>query len=266
MTKQQHQKKKCRKKSKPGRRSNTPFAYKRIVVKISGEAMGGVDKQGDSKLGIDYKATKHIAKDLKRVHDGGVEVAVVVGGGNQIRGEEAAKEGMDRAQADYMGMLGTVINGLALQDALEQLGCDVRVMSAVDVPSAVEPYIRRRAIRHLEKRRIVIFVGGIGNPFFSTDSTVVQRAVELNADLAIAAKNGVDGVYTGDPKTDPTAYKLDRVSLKKALRKGYKVMDPTAFAQALAQKLTILVIDGNERGELIRALRKAKGVGTIVYP
>ena len=235
--------------------------YRRVLLKVSGEAL-----MGEREYGLCTDTVAAIATDVGDVVAMGVEVCLVIGGGNIFRGVSGAASGMDRAQADYMGMLGTVINGLALQDALEQLGCVVRVMSAVDVPSAVEPYIRRRAMRHLEKRRIVIFVGGIGNPFFSTDSTVVQRAVELNADLAIAAKNGVDGVYTGDPKTDPTAYKLDRVSLQKALRKGYKVMDPTAFAQALAQKLTILVIDGNERGELIRALRKKKGVGTIVYP
>jgi len=249
-----------------GPKGGKPLAYERVVTKVSGEACGGVDKNGNSKLGLDHKAIARIAEDIKKAHDEGVEIAVVPGGGNFVRGKETAKRGVDRAQADTMGMLGTVINGLALQDALEKLGCVVRVMSAVDIPSAVEPYIRRRAMRHLEKGRIVIFVGGIGAPFFSTDSTVVQRAVEIGADLAIAAKNGVDGVYTGDPKTDKSARKLNRVSLSKALRKDYKVMDSTAFAQALAQDLTILVIDGNKPGELIKALRKKKGVGTIVHP
>lgn len=242
-------------------KSKKPFKYNRVVVKISGEACGG--KSGS---GINLKVMRKIARDIAKVHRSGVQVAVVLGGGNLWRGAEAAQAGMDRVQADKIGMLATVMNGLALQDILEQMGCQTRTMTAVEIPSMAEPYIQRRAIRHLEKGRIVIFVGGIGNPMFSTDTTVVQRAIEIDANIGAVGKNGTDGVYTGPPKTDPSARKLDNVSLEDALIKGYEVMDSTAFAQANAHKLTLVIYDGNKAGELLRVLRGVKRVGTIVHP
>lgn len=232
---------------------------KRIVLKLSGEGLGG--KKGKD---LKIKVLKRIAKEVRQLTEADVEVAIVVGGGNFWRGAQGSHKGMDRAQADYMGMLATLMNALALQDALEHEKCETRVMSALRVDPVAEPYIRRRAIRHLEKGRVVIFACGIGNPYFSTDTTLVQRAIELNADAAYAAKNGTEGVYDKDPNQHKDAKLLKTVSIRRALHKGLGVMDATAFAQAGENGLAIVVFNSNEKGELWRALNGK--AGTLVHP
>ncbi|HEU4699846.1 MAG TPA: UMP kinase [Gemmatimonadales bacterium] len=233
------------------------LAYPRALLKISGEALAG-DKGG----GLDYQVVESLAEEIKQVHAMGVHLALVVGGGNIIRGATASRQGLDRVAADYMGMLATVINALALQDVLEKLGVDTRVMTAIRMESLAEPYIRRRAMRHLEKGRLIIFAGGTGNPFFSTDTAAVLRALEMEADVILKATN-VDGIYTADPRKDPDAQFIAELTFQEAIVKGYAVMDANAFGLCQANKLPIVVFNINEPGSVSRVLRGER-VGTIV--
>jgi uridylate kinase len=231
--------------------------FRRILLKLSGEAL-----MGDREYGIDVAVVRSLVAEIAAVQAGGVDVAVVVGAGNFYRGMAAAAEGMDRATADYAGMLATLLNALALQDALERVGADTRVMSALVVSEAAEPYIRRRAIRHLEKRRVVIFAAGTGNPYFTTDTAAALRALEIGADAILMAKNGVKGVYDGDPRTDPGAAFLPRLTHLEAIERGLKVMDTTALSLCMDNKLTIHVFelaDGN-----IARVVAGEDVGTII--
>ena len=234
-----------------------PLAYTRALLKISGEALAG-----DKGFGLDYQVVEAFAAEIKAVHALGVHLALVVGGGNIIRGTTASREGLDRVSADYMGMLGTVINALALQDVLEKIGVDTRVMTAIRMESVAEPYIRRRAIRHLEKGRLIIFAAGTGNPFFSTDTAGVLRALEVDAQVILKATN-VDGVYTGDPRTDPTATFIPELTFQEAIVKNYAVMDANAFGLCKANQLPIVVFNLNQPGAITRVLRGER-VGTIV--
>ncbi|MCX7661964.1 MAG: UMP kinase [Candidatus Omnitrophica bacterium] len=234
--------------------------YKRIVLKLSGEAL-----QGKSSHGIDSEVLFSIAKQIKEVKDQGVEVAVVLGGGNIFRGQEnTASRGLnlDRAVADYMGMLATVINGLALQDTLEKLGLPTRVMSAIEMQKIAEPYIRRRAIRHLEKGRVVIFVAGTGNPFFTTDTAAVLRANEINAEAILKATK-VDGIYSSDPLKTKNAKKFTHLSYLDMIKKGLRVMDTTAVSLCMENKLPIIVFNINKEGNIKRVVWGER-IGTIV--
>jgi len=233
------------------------LAYTRALLKISGEALAG-----DKGFGLDYHMVEAFAEEIKAVHALGVHLSLVVGGGNIIRGTAASREGLDRVSADYMGMLGTVINALALQDVLEKIGVDTRVMTAIRMESVAEPYIRRRAIRHLEKGRLIIFAAGTGNPFFSTDTAGVLRALEVEAQVILKATN-VDGVYTGDPRTDPTASFIPELTFQEAIVKNYAVMDANAFGLCKANQLPIVVFNINQPGAITRVLRGER-VGTIV--
>jgi uridylate kinase len=234
-----------------------PGAFKRILLKLSGEAL-----MGDRDYGIDVAVVRDLASEIAQVQSGGVEVAIVVGAGNFYRGLAAAAEGMERATADYAGMLATLLNALALQDALERQGAMTRVQSALSVAEVAEPYIRRRAVRHLEKGRIVIFGAGTGNPFFTTDTAASLRALEIGADAILMAKNGVDGVYDGDPRTDPDAVFLPRLTHLEAIERGLKVMDTTALSLCMDNKVTIHVFelaDGN-----IARVVAGEDVGTVI--
>ncbi len=232
--------------------------YKRILLKISGEAL-----KGTTGYGIDPKTVKNIAQQIKDVKEQGIEVGIVVGGGNIFRGKTAEGLGMDRTQADHMGMLATVMNGLAIQDALEGIGVKTRVMSAIQVQQVAEPYIRRRALRHLEKDRVVIFVGGIGSPYFSTDTTSILRAAEINADVVLMAKNGVDGVYDKDPRKYTDAVLFDSLSFSKILELGLEVMDSTAASLCRDNKMTVLVFNMNEEGNILKAAC-GNSIGTVI--
>ena len=229
----------------------------RILLKLSGEALMG---EGD--YGIDPGMLKRIAKEIREVSQLGVQVAVVIGGGNIFRGAGLARAGMDRVTGDHMGMLATVINSLAMQDALESLGCHVRVMSAVRINEVCEEYIRRRAVRHLEKNRITIFAAGTGNPFFTTDSAASLRAIEIDADLLLKATK-VDGIYTADPKKNPAAKKYDYLKFEKVLTDGLGVMDATAIVMCRENNLPLRVFDLTVPGELLRIVR-GENVGTLV--
>jgi uridylate kinase len=233
------------------------LAYTRALLKISGEALAG-----DKGFGLDYQVVEAFAEEIKAVHALGVHLALVVGGGNIIRGTTASREGLDRVSADYMGMLGTVINALALQDVCEKIGIDTRVMTAIRMESVAEPYIKRRAIRHLEKGRLIIFAAGTGNPFFSTDTAGVLRALEIEAQVFLKATN-VDGIYTGDPRTDPTATFIPELTFQEAIVKNYAVMDANAFGLCKANHLPIVVFNINQPGAITRVLRGER-VGTIV--
>ena len=233
------------------------LAYRRALLKLSGEALAG-GKGG----GLDYQVVEALAEEIKKVHALGVHLGVVVGGGNIIRGAMASREGLDRVSADYMGMLATVINALALQNVLEGLGVETRVMTAIRMESLAEPYIRRRMMRHFEKGRLVIFAGGTGNPYFSTDTAAVLRALEMEAEVVLKATN-VDGVYTADPRTDPAATLLPELTFQDALVNGYEVMDRSAFGLCQTNKLPIVVFNMNLAGNLDRVLQGA-AVGTIV--
>jgi len=233
------------------------LAYKRILLKISGEALAGGQQYGLSTEVIDF-----VAGEVKAVHALGVQIAMVVGGGNIFRGVEGSARGMDRASADYMGMLATVINGLALQAGLEKVGVDTRVQSAIEMRAVAEPFIRRRALRHLEKGRVVIFAGGTGNPYFTTDTTAALRAMEIGADVVVKATK-VDGVYTADPKTDPTATKFDELTYIEVLSRRLKVMDSTAISLCMDNRFPIVVFNLHERGRL-RQLVCGERVGTLV--
>jgi len=234
------------------------LAYTRALLKISGEALGG-----EKGSGLDFHVVEAFAEEIKAVHALGVHLALVVGGGNIIRGATASREGLDRVSADYMGMLATVINALALQDVLEKIGVDTRVMTAVRMESVAEPYIRRRAIRHLEKGRLVIFAAGTGNPFFSTDTAGVLRALEMEAEVILKATN-VDGVFTGDPRTDPSATLIRRLTYQDAIVKNYAVMDANAFGLCKANQLPIVVFNINQPGAIKRVLEGDPDIGTIV--
>lgn len=232
--------------------------YKRILLKLSGEAL-----MGGGQFGIDGEILKMVAQQIKEVKKSGVEVAIVVGGGNIWRGADAAAEGMDRAAADYAGMLATVINALALQDALEKEGLVSRTQSAIPIQAVAEPYIRLRAISHLEKGRVVIFAAGTGNPYMTTDTAAALRAIEIRAEVLLMAKNKVDGVYTADPKKDPTAKKFDHLNHREALNLGLQVMDATAFSLCLENNLPIVVFDLHAPNSIQRAVAKEL-IGTLV--
>ncbi|HEY8435539.1 MAG TPA: UMP kinase [Haloplasmataceae bacterium] len=227
-------------------------------MKLSGEALAG-----PKKCGIDPITVKKVAKEIADAYELGVEIGIIVGGGNIWRGKEASEMGMERASADYMGMLATVMNALALQNALEQLGIETRAMTSISMEAVAEPYIRRRAIRHLEKGRIVIFGGGTGNPYFSTDTTAALRAAEIGACAILMAKNGVDGVYTADPKTDETATKYDELSFLELVTKDLKVMDATAATLCMDNNIDIIVFDMNVPGNIKLAM-SGKKIGTKV--
>lgn len=229
---------------------------RRVLLKLSGEAFGA------GSLGVNPDVVSAIAREIAEAAKS-VEIAVVVGGGNFFRGAELSSRGIDRARADYMGMLGTVMNALALQDFLEQAGAAPRVQSAITMSQVAEPYLPLRAIRHLEKGRVVIFGAGAGLPFFSTDTVSAQRALEIHADEVLVAKNGVDGVYTADPKTDPTAVKLDSVTFRDALKKGLKVVDSTAFSLCMDNKMPMRIFGMEPAGNITKALLGEK-IGTLV--
>ncbi len=232
--------------------------YKRVLLKISGEALAG--SQG---FGIDPITVQDIAHQIKDAQDLGVEVAVVCGGGNIWRGKTGADMGMERASADYMGMLATVMNGLALQNALESIGANTRLLSAIDMKEIAEPYIRRRAVRHLEKGRIVIFSAGTGSPYFTTDTTAALRAAEIHADVILMAKNGVDGVYSADPKLDPKAVKFDHLTYLDVLNKDLKIMDQTAITLCKDNDIDLCVFNMQEKGNIAKAC-KQEVKGTII--
>lgn len=231
--------------------------YKRILLKLSGEAL-----MGEQKGGIDPIVVTMVANQVKAIRELGIEVGLVIGGGNIFRGVAGATKGMDRVTGDHMGMLATMINALALQDALEQKGIQTRVLSGIEMPKISESYIRRRAVRHLEKGRVVIFGAGTGNPYFSTDTAAALRANEIAAEVVMKATN-VDGVYTADPRTDPTATKYDRVSYQEVLERGLKVMDAAAIALCMENKLPILIFDMNKPGNLLAAVN-GDVIGTLV--
>ena len=231
--------------------------YKRILLKLSGEAL-----MGTKQYGIDAQRLSEYAEEIKEVVDKGIEVAIVIGGGNIFRGLAGASNGMDRVQADHMGMLATVINGLALQSALELQGVQTRLQSAIKINEVAEPFIRRRAMRHLEKGRGVIFGGGTGNPYFTTDSAAVLRAIEIEADVILKGTR-VDGIYTSDPEKDKTATKFDTITFKDVLTKGLKVMDTTAFTLSQENELPIVVFDMNKKGNLMK-LVSGENIGTVV--
>ena len=233
------------------------YRFRRVLLKLSGEAL-----MGDVDYGIDPKVLDSLAKQLKGVRDHGVEVAIVVGGGNIFRGIAASASGMDRAQADYIGMLATVMNSLALQEALERNGVFTRVMSAIEMQAVAEPYIRRRAMRHLEKGRVVIFAAGTGNPYFTTDTTAALRALEIGAECIMKATK-VDGIYDADPKTHPDAVKFDELTYIEVLNRGLQVMDSTAISLCMDNSLPILVFNMETDGNIERALLGGR-VGTIV--
>ena len=233
------------------------MTYKRILLKLSGEAL-----MGNRNYGIDPDRLSDYAKEIKQITDQGIQVAIVIGGGNIFRGVAGASNGMDRVQGDHMGMLATVINGLALQSALEDAGIPTRLQSAIKINEVAEPFIRRRAMRHLEKGRVVIFGGGTGNPFFTTDSAAVLRAIEIEADVILKGTR-VDGIYNTDPEKDKTAIKFDTISFEDVLKKGLKVMDTTAFTLSQENDLPIIVFDMNTKGNLLKIVSGA-AIGTTV--
>jgi uridylate kinase len=231
--------------------------YGRALLKLSGEALAG-----DRGFGLDYKVVETLADEIKQTHARGVQLSLVVGGGNILRGTSASREGLDRVSADYMGMLATVINALAIQDILERKGVNTRVMTAIRMESLAEPYIRRRALRHMEKGRLVIFAGGTGNPYFSTDTAGVLRALEIEAEVILKGTS-VDGIFTADPKKDTQARFIPELTFQEALVKGYEVMDANAFGLCKSNHLPIIVFNMNQAGNLDRVLR-GEPVGTIV--
>jgi uridylate kinase len=237
--------------------NNTP-AFQRVLLKISGEAL-----VGEQSFGIDVNVAHAVAEEIKEVHELGVQVAVVVGGGNIFRGVSKSAGKMDRSAADYIGMLATVMNAVVLQDALEKVGVNTRVLSAIDIPQLAEPFIRRRAIRHLEKRRIVIFAAGTGNPFFSTDSAAALRALEIKADVILKATK-VDGVYSADPMKDPTATRFDCITYMEVLEKQLRVMDTSAISLCMDNNLPIVVFNMRTPGNISRVVTSESGIGTRV--
>ncbi len=233
------------------------MGYKRILLKLSGEAL-----MGEQNYGIDSKRLDQYAQEIKKVHDSGIEIAIVIGGGNIYRGVQAEASGIDRVQGDYMGMLATVINAMAIQSALEKHGMYTRLMSGIKMEAVCEPFIRRRAVRHLEKGRIVIFGAGIGNPYFTTDSTASLRAIEVEADVVLKGTR-VDGVYTADPEKDPSATRFENLSFDEVIQKGYNIMDMTAFTLCQENNVPIIVFDMNKPGNLDKLVTGEK-VGTLI--
>jgi uridylate kinase len=231
--------------------------YTRVLLKLSGEVFGG------GKVGIDPDVVEKVAREIKAVADSGVQIAVVTGGGNFFRGAELQQRGMERARADYMGMLGIVMNCLALQDFLERMGVDTRVQTAITMGQVAEPYIPRKAMRHMEKGRVVIFGAGMGMPYFSTDTVAVQRALESKCDVVLVAKSGVDGVYSADPHKDPSAVKYDELTYDQALSEGLQIMDQTAFALCGENKLPMVVFGMEPEGNILRVVQGEK-IGTLV--
>lgn len=241
----------------PLKHNNKQMKYNRILLKLSGEAL-----MGEKNYGIDPSRLQQYADEIKKVKDMGVEIAIVIGGGNIFRGVQAEKSGIDRVQGDYMGMLATLINAMALQSALEQNGMYTRLMSGIKIESVCEPFIRRRAIRHLEKGRIVIFGAGIGNPYFTTDSTAALRAIEVESDVVLKGTR-VDGVYTADPEKDSTATKYNRITFSEVYEKNLSVMDMTAFTLCQENNLPIIVFDMNKAGNLSK-LVLGEEIGTLI--
>ena len=233
------------------------MSYKRVLLKLSGEAL-----LGEKSYGVDPKRILAYSQEIKEIIDSGVEIAIVIGGGNIFRGVSGASNGIDRVQADYMGMLATVINGLALQSSLEDLKVQTRLQTAFKIEAVAEPYIKRKAVRHLEKKRVVIFSGGTGNPFFTTDSAAVLRAIEINADIILKGTR-VDGIYNNDPEKNKDAVKFKQISYDEAIAKKLKVMDSTAFTLSKENKLPIIVFNMNKPGNLKKIIN-GKEVGTIV--
>lgn len=231
--------------------------FNRILLKLSGEAL-----MGDRTHGIDPVRINEYAEEIKQIYDQKIEIAIVIGGGNIFRGVSGSSQGIDRVQADYMGMLATVINGIALQSALENVGVPTRLQTALKIETVAEPYIKRKAVRHLEKNRVVIFSAGTGNPFFTTDSAAVLRAVEINADVILKGTR-VDGIYNKDPEKNKEAVKFDTLSFEEVLKKGLKIMDTTAFTLSQENKLPIIVFDMNTKGNLVRVVR-GESIGTKV--
>lgn len=231
--------------------------FRRILIKLSGEQIKGTDEV------VSYDMLDYLAREIESVHRHGVEVAVVIGGGNIWRGNQSIERGMDTAQSHYMGMLGTIINSLALQDALERHGLHTRAMTAIQMPEVAEPYIRRRATRHMEKGRVIILAGGTGNPYFTTDSAAALRAAEIHAQVILMAKNGVDGIYTADPRRDPTATRLDTLTYMDALNRGLAVMDSTALTFCMDNDIPIIVFNALEPGTIERIVM-GEHVGTLV--
>ncbi len=232
--------------------------YKRVLLKLSGEAL-----MGDNGHGIDPERIKQYAIEVHEMAEAGVEIALVIGGGNIFRGLQAGELGIERTSGDYMGMLATVINGIALQNAIEQQGSYTRLISALDMERICEPYIRRRAVRHLEKGRILIFVAGTGNPYFTTDSTAALRASEIDAEVVLKGTR-VDGIYTADPEKDPTATKFDTISFEDVIQKRLKIMDATAFTMCQENNVPIIIFDMNKPGNLKKVLEGKENIGTLV--
>jgi uridylate kinase len=231
--------------------------YQRVLLKLSGEVFGG------GKVGIDPDVVQEVAREIAAVTTAGAQIAVVTGGGNFFRGSELQQRGMDRVRADYMGMLGIVMNCLALQDFLEKMGIETRVQTAITMGQVAEPYVPRRAIRHMEKGRVVIFGAGMGLPFFSTDTVAVQRALETKCDVVLVAKSGVDGVYSADPHKDPTATKFDELTYDEAISRGLKIMDQTAFTLCSENKLPMIVFGMETEGNILRVVQGER-IGTLV--
>ena len=234
------------------------LVYRRVLLKISGEAL-----MGEQNYGIDVDVARSVAEELKAVHRLGVQVAVVVGGGNIFRGVSKSAGNMDRSSADYIGMLATVMNAVVMQDALEKVSVDTRVLSAIEIPQLAEPFIRRRAVRHLEKGRVVIFAAGTGNPYFTTDSAAALRALEIKADIILKATK-VDGVYSADPMMDATAERFHEISYRQVLEKGLKVMDASAISLCMDNNLPIIIFNMREPGNITRVVSGESGVGTKV--
>lgn len=232
--------------------------YKRILLKLSGESL-----MGNQQYGIDSDRLEEYALEIKKVHEQGVELAIVIGGGNIYRGVQAEASGIDRVQGDYMGMLATVINAMAIQSTLEKHGMYTRLMSGIKMEAVCEPFIRRRAVRHLEKGRIVIFGAGIGNPYFTTDSTASLRAIEVEADVVLKGTR-VDGVYTADPEKDPNATRIESLTFEEVISKGYNIMDRTAFTLCQENNVPIIVFDMNKPGNLMRLMSGKENVGTLI--
>jgi uridylate kinase len=237
----------------------THLVYRRVLLKISGEAL-----MGEQNYGIDVDVARMVGEELKAVQELGVQIAVVVGGGNIFRGVSKSAGNMDRSSADYIGMLATVMNAVVLQDALEKLGVQTRVMSAIDIPQLAEPFIRRRAVRHLEKNRIVIFAAGTGNPYFTTDSAAALRALEIKADIILKATK-VEGVYTADPMKDSAAVRYDSITYQQVLERQLKVMDASAISLCMDNNLPIVVFNMRQAGNITRVVKGEPGVGTRVW-
>jgi uridylate kinase len=237
---------------------DNPPAYRRVLLKLSGEAL-----LGEQSFGIDVNVARSVTEEIKQAHQLEIQIAVVVGGGNIFRGVSASAGNMDRGSADYIGMLATVMNAVVLQEALEQIGVNTRVLSAIDIPQLAEPFVRRRAIRHLEKNRIVIFAAGTGNPFFSTDSAAALRALEIKADVILKATK-VDGIYSADPVKDPTATKFDCITYMEVLEKQLKVMDASAISLCMDNNLPIIVFSMRTGGNIVRVIKTEPGFGTRV--